>query len=328
MSVLESINNILPPRINIKLYTEPDCYGATSLIAAQLRLPFRLRSFTNWQHGWIYGELRYLEQYGIISDYKYLVATIDQERFISERGKQAKAIGAPYIYATHYDTVNVTRNENSLLVMPPHGLDYTNEKWNEGRYVAQIYELKSQFEHIVVCIHPSSAIKGHWRDAFAKIGVDCVYGADMHDRSGLVRMHRLFKSFGYMTTNTIGSHIVYAAHSGCKVSLYGDYEEYSSEMLKADVLFQTYPFMLDYWLHLQSYAYIKKKYPFLFLQPEKASILKDWADNELGCSERRSPYEVARELGWMPQAQIHFWSSKVFNKIKREATKIMTRSDL
>lgn len=311
-----TLKRSLPPIEFIKLRTEADCYGMSWMISSALRVPFTPRSIPNWLHGWCFANLKYIEQFGVINNLTYLVATKDQELFFEQNGKSALAVGAPFTYAAQFDDYDVLREPNSLLVMPPHGLPFSNESWPEESYVQKINGLKSDFGKIVVCLHPSCVDKNKWLEEFDKYNIPWIVGADMHDKNALVRMHRIFTSFDYMTTNCIGSHVAYAAYSGCKVSIFGDYIEWTEIDVKDDELYVKYPHVMHHNLSQSSKDKVSNTLPFLFVHPTKASKNVQWASEELGGKNKKSYVRLAVLLGWLPHQQLYFWSIKLLLKIK------------
>lgn len=314
---LTELESSMPSRQSVKLSTEPDLYGLSRLISKSLYMPFTPYSFANFQHGWIHADLEHIEQFGILNNYKYLVATKEQEELFKNNNKLSIAVGAPYIYVAEYDKKKIIRKPNSLLVMPPHGLDRRDMNWDEQSYVKEISLLNDSFDHIVACVHHSCVTKGNWVNEFKKYGISCIIGAQMEDKNALIRMHRLFSSFEYMTTNVIGSHIAYAAYSGCKVSIYGNYAEWKEDDLKDDALFKEYPFLLKKIIKSYSKAFVTKKFPDLFLHPKSAQLKIEWAQKELGKKNKKSYIDIARLLGWLPHQQLYYWSIKFFLKIKK-----------
>ena len=295
------------------------------MISHKLRLPFTPISFVNWIHGWGFIDLKYIEQFGVLSRYKNLVGTIAEERFFKAKGIDAIAVGVPFVYAKDYDGVHTNRKMNSLLVMPPHGLPYTTEKWDEEDYVNEIVQLKGDFDLIVACIHPSCVSKGAWTGVFNKHGIPWISGAEMHDKYALVRMHRIFQSFEFMTTNCIGSHVAYAAYSGCKVSIYGRFAEFGKEDVKDDVLYMTYPFVMEHNLENSTKQSIYRKFPFLFVHPTKALECVNWASDQLGEGNKISYYQLAVQLGWLPHQQMYHWTRKIYFKLYKEVSKLFKK---
>lgn len=316
--MIKELERLLPPVEYVSLRTEADCYGISMQISKQFYLRFSPRSFCSWLHGWMYADLKYLEQFGLISNHQYLVATKEQELFFMAHGKNAKAVGAPYIYAEVFDKIKIQRKSNTLLVMPPHGLPYSTEKWDEETYIKQIYDLKNEFDSIVACIHPSCAEKNSWIINLKKYDIPWIAGADMHDKNALIRMRRIFSSFEYMTTNCIGSHIAYAAYSGCKVSIFGNFAEFTKDDVKEDVLYINYPHVMEHNLQCSTKHSISNKFPFLFAHPKAAVQHVEWASEQLGAECKISNVLLAWHLGWFPHQQAYFWGEKIFRKIEKE----------
>jgi hypothetical protein len=315
---LEKILSVLPPVENIKVKSEADFYGASYIIADLLHIPLVPRSQCGWKHGWLFTDLKYTQQItGVRHEPKYLVPLKEHELFLQENGIEAKAVGMPFIYVEDIDKREIPRYKRSLLVMPPHSLSTSNHSWDEDTYAQQINELKSDFDLIVVCLYHACIEKNLWVEAFQKYDIPWILGANSLDRNSLIRMNRLFRSFEFMTTNAIGSHIVYAAYRGCKVSIYGAYSEYSEEDFKDDTLYNKYPFLLKHNLEYSSEKSVKSHYPFLFTHPLHAKSRVEWAGKELGKAYKVSHWKLAKHLGWLPWSQFAFYGEKVYIKIKK-----------
>jgi hypothetical protein len=321
----KNLTSICPAISLIKLFTEPDMYGASSIISKQLKISFQPRSYGYWQHGWMSIPLRYLDQYGLDFDGNYLVGTKEEELFLRSFGKTAFAVGLPYVYAKHFESVKINRKANSLLVLPPHGASYTKKKWKENNYIEAIDSIRKDFEFVIACISPSDIEKGEWTKSFKNIGVDYIAGANMFDKNALFRMNRLFNYFEYVTTNSIGSHVAYAAYSGAKVSIFGPYDFHDVSSLSEDALFKTNKELLEYFVEMSSYSAIKKKYSKLFFNhPSLALNIELYGQKWVGSDNIRQPNEIARLLGWYPEQQIYNYSARAFKKIKKEIRSIFS----
>lgn len=320
--VKAQIESLLPPVRMVTMRDEADYYGASRIIARSLGLPFKPKSFTGWKHGWLHAPLKYVEQLTGNSRYtRFLVAAKEHELFLRQHGIEAKAVGMPFLYVDTAETKHIKRIPNSLLVMPPHSLPYTKHAWSEELYADQIAALADDFDVIVACLHHSCVQKKLWIDAFEKHGIPWITGADSTDTNALLRMHRIFRSFEYMTTNAVGSHIVYAAYCGCKVSIYGSYQEYTEEDYKHDTAYQKFSLLLEHNLASSTEKSIQKAYPFLFSHPAEAAARREWAAEQLGESNRVSAKKIAKLLGWsfMPQLNYLIFElpKKVIAKIGR-----------
>lgn len=317
--MIQDLNSILPPIEQMKIRGESDFYGISYLIAKQIGLPFVPWSGASWKHGWLFSKLQYSEQLNgnKRDEAMTLVSKKEHEIFLKKRGMKAKAVGMPFIYALAYEEVHVRRLPNSLLVMPPHSIPTSTHSWDEVSYAKAIADMKNEFDVIVVCLYHSCVEKGLWINAFEKYGIPWIIGARSDDKNSLLRMNRIFRSFEYVTTNAIGSHIVYAAYSGCKVSIYGPYAEYSAKDYEHDFLYQKYPFLLSHNLQDASEVSVRKRFPMLFTHPKQSRILKEWAASELGETNLMPLYKLAFFLGWYPHQQLIILCKKIFRKVFR-----------
>ncbi len=295
---IKEINNILPKYEILSPLSEVDYYGFSSSIASNIGVKDLCYIKVNWKHAWIYTDLQYTEQLIVNSKAKInVVANLEQKAFLKKHSIDALVLGSPFAYVHDYDQEKIKRIPKSLLVMPPHSLPYTNHSFDENRYVKEIIELKEDFDFIAVCIHRSCVNKDLWVKSFKKQGISIIVGADTLDKNGFLRMSRIFSSFEYMTTNTIGSHILYASYSGCKVSIYGTYIEYSKLDFVDDPFYNKRPYMLDYNLEQSSHQKIREKYQFFFISPIKSRQNIEWANNEIGKENMVTSFDIAKLFG-------------------------------
>jgi hypothetical protein len=230
------------------------------------------------------------------------VATVRQVEILKKFGwHNSVAVGLPFIYG---DIFELDAKPDSLLVMPGHTLPHTDHQWDQKTYVDQIVKLKPYYDTIVACVHSSCFAKGYWVPYFEKHGIPCIKGADTYDKNALLRLNTIFKSFEYMTTNTIGSHVAYAAYSGCKVSIYGEYCSPNKSDYRNDPYYQEYPELLNYWVDQSQKSVIENRYPELFTIPMKATKRNVWGEEMVGAAHRKEPQEIAALLGWSIANQI------------------------
>ena len=293
----------LPPIERVWRRSEPDSYGASYLIAQQIGRKKPPVSFAHWRHGWIYlNPIIHPRQLGGDPSLVHLMATTEHVQILNNFGyKKVSAVGLPFIYADNFKT---ERKAGSLLVMPGHSLPYTNPHLNEHNYVSQIAAMQPYFSTIVACLHSSCFAKGLWVSELEKYGIPYIIGADLYDKNSLSRMNYIFKSFEYMTTNRIGSHIAYAAYSGCKVSIFGEYLPFTIEEFADDPFYRQYPDLMHYCVEKSQKSQLEKQYPDLFVTPWEAPSRKDWADEVVGLKHKRSPAKIAKLLGWSLKDQL------------------------
>ena len=294
----------LPRSQLIPRRTEADYYGASDLIAAALRYPAAPRSIASWMHAVSYEqhldypELLFPEGNRVT---RHLVATTAQVKLLKARGYlRAYAVGVPYLYV---EPANAVRMPGSLLVMPAHTVAKALLSFEEEAYGEQLDQIRGRFDRVVACISAPCARSGIWTKTLERRGIPWILGADSSDRNALRRMARLFASFEYMTTNTLGSHIAYAAFSGCKVSICGPYPRYRLEDFKELAWYKKNWGKAQQVIDAMSEPNVRARHPMLFKEPWDAQPLEDWAAQVLGLDNKRSHVELARLLGWTVTGQ-------------------------
>jgi hypothetical protein len=186
----------------------------------------------------------------------------------------------------------------SLLVMPVHSLDTTTHQWDSEEYAEYIASIRHRFSSVVICVHPFCKQKGYWYPAFERRGFRIVEGALGSDSNSWERLRLLFESFEFVTTNGYGSHFVYAAYFGAKPSICGPYAQVRAEDFRDSPLYQDVPEILEPMLEACSEEVVRKDYPFLFVEPQKATTHISWAEQEVGADCRVSPAELRALFKW------------------------------
>ena len=282
--------------------SEPEYYGASGLIARKLQMAEVPRTKAKWLHGWKYQPIDHVIELGEYRDQDahYLVARPEHRDVLLKEGfKNAHVVGMPFVYAPERE--QTLKIKNSLLVCPGHVGNFSVAEWDtfSTSYAALIDDLRDQFETVAVCLSASCVETGNWIDAFEAIGVPWFMGASIYDRNALPRMKQIFSSFEYLTSNTIGSHLAYAAYSGCRVSIYGWQDLYTEESLKDEPYSKKYPEVMRKSLAFMKESVLRELHPGLFVpHPREASVQKDWAANQLGAHHRREDAEIAELFGW------------------------------
>lgn len=282
--------------------TAGEFYGAGTVAAEYCSVePFRPLRGT-WQHGWIPSHLAVHPELVIMSSqppqkrHYCWVARKDQALYLHQRGfKKAKAIGLPIVYLKEE---NINRIPGSLLVMPPHSNNATTHDWDFASYAEEIARLKKEFSNIVISIHPIDWAKGYWIDDFRRYGFDIIQGINGFDKNALKRLQILMSSFEYVTTNSFGSAIAYAAYFGAKVSIFGRFAQYKEEDIRNDPLCVRAPEMIQPLVTAISEKELRSHYPKLFCHPLEARENTDWACIELGHNNKVTPEEMRYLFGF------------------------------
>ena len=279
-----------------------DLYGASSIAAAYCgfkKSPFWTGEL--WQHGWLTHGLKIPEQVfgaGITSkSTTCLVASKWLEEFLKGHGyRDAHAIGLPSVYLPE---LKVEREEDTLLVMPGHTVTGMKTKAViPEEYIEHIKEISGHFRKVSVCVFGTDFDQhGIWRTSFEHAGYEVIRGVD-HKFYALGEQKKRFMRYSHMTTNILGSHVVYASAFGCRASISGGYVAPKEEDYRGIGFYLDYPEALGSAVELFSETKMSERYPWLFCAPQEAITNKEWGESEVGTENKKSP-DVLRELmGW------------------------------
>src|SRR5262249_43052666 len=221
-----------------------------------------------WQHGWhpvehnIHPELVVVntgnrrDRRGID---RFWVARRDQAAYLRLHGyKRVEGIGLPIVYLLHPE---VERETRSLLVVPVHSMSYTTHSWDFDRYADEIAQIAGRFSRVVACVHPACFQKDYWVISFRNRGIPVISGAELTDRNSLLRMAVLLSRFEFMTTNGLGSHLVYAAYYGAKPSIFGSIASHAPTDFSEDLFYRNCPEILQATLEMLGEPHLRKTYP-------------------------------------------------------------------
>lgn len=313
--ISDELNKIFPKITDRHNYAYGDNYIAAKYCGL-IKIPYQING--EWQHGWIVHERNFHPENVIGSDglsynrkkKKYFVARTDQEKYLKEQGyPNAMAIGLPIVYVQKPE---VERIKGSLLVMPVHSSMLTEENWDDEEYAAYIDSIAQNFTEIVLCLHISCYNKGNWIDSFKKRNIEAIIGADNNDINSYDRLAMLFSRFEYVTSNQFGSHVAYAAYFGAKPSIAGPKLKRTRKQYENLIFYKNVPELLEIDEKLENDDFLKKQYPFLFVEPQKAQCLVEWAEFQLGLDQKKSPEQLKKLFGWT-------FKSLLIRRIKNKA---------
>lgn len=277
-------------------------YGAGKVAGAYCglsRTPVQIKG--GWMHGWL-AEFRFVSPLvayeGCLAKplkQTTWTASREHERFLEQSGYRGRAIGLPFVYLPEK---NYERRKGSLLVMPVHSLEYTQHQFKFAEYVDAIDSIRTCFETVAVCVYPACIKNGYWIDDFKKRGYPIIEGANALDRNSLERIRALMSQFEYVTTNSFGSCLAYAAAFGAKISIYGPFAEPELNETKTDPYYLNYPGLAEKAIHAISSETITKHLGELFVTPAQAIERMEWGRRQLGFENKVSPAEMRRLFGW------------------------------
>jgi hypothetical protein len=308
-SLSEFVSQLPPVDYTGKLKGEANFYGASSEIARQVGSLEQCAPGARWEHGWKYGAVSTAEHIGGYHKKKskslHLVSTQKHEAILRAEGfSNVHAVGLPYLYA---DKPNLVRRKGSLLVCPGHTSTYSDQDWSKlaEEYAERISEIKEGFSDVLVCLSANCIEREQWVHEFEAKGIPWIMGAWIYDRNALRRMRCLFSQFEYVTTNCVGSHIVYSSYEGCKTSIWGWQDLYSPEHYANEPIYKGQEALLNESLKWGTQSWMRDHYGQLFYDdPKDATLLNDWAADQLGESFKRPVEEVANLFGWASLGKI------------------------
>jgi hypothetical protein len=221
----------------------------------------------------------------------------DQEDYLRGEGyRHVKAIGLPFAYLPPFAGPRIP---GSLLVMPPHGHRTHGPKDRlADAYADAIASKRKEFSEIWLCLNAEDYRDDQWIESFRKRDIPMLIGAEQGDPRTLHRLKHLLSSFEYVTTNGFGSHIAYAAAVGAKLSIFGPVADCPRDIMAGCYVAKTEPALTDVLLELQSERSLRRHFPFLFVDPEKAECHETWGAEQIGADLRLAPADLMALFGW------------------------------
>lgn len=305
MNLSLDLKNNLPPVSSIEpLLWEDwfgvDFYGALDVAAEYCgyngipSLPLG-----TWQHGvmppWQQVQPEVVV-YGAPKHLRCFVARKDEVDYLQHAGyEDVHAIGMPICYTP---ATTPRRIPGSVLVMPMHVTEETQERPETDAYRQQIIQLKEHFSIVSACVSPACLSKGLWASDFEAVGIPVIAGAGLYDANALRRMRILFESFEVITTQGYGSHVFYALCFGARVAIWGPENKAIREDLLRDVVWRRYPEALDRYLSQKTESLAAGVLESFRVAPWEAVADQELGRKMVGWENRRSPEELRHLFGW------------------------------
>jgi hypothetical protein len=292
--------NILPPFKQINKIAGVDRYGFSSLLAKICGRRSVPRSFANWIHGWAWSEEAELELLScnkLPRDLTIVVSRESEQLALKVAGFTDIRIGGlPFAYVQRQHT---SCQENSLLAFPPHSTEAGHVSADQGAYFDYLESIKNDFEYLYVSVHYLD-FNGPLHKAALARGLKVVQGARPDDANSLLRMRSILDSFTHVTSNVIGSHMLYSLFAGCKFSFCGPIYSYDESIFRSAGYKST-----DHLVKIFSEYYIREKFSEYFTNhPRMGLENKNFAKNSIGEKFIMLPHEIEDALGWTVGGQI------------------------
>lgn len=300
------IENLLPPIIPIKIINAVDRYGFSHILAHQLNLKSVPRPFANWIHGWTWWDnitAETISCHKLPKDISIITNNeLEKVALIKEGFKNVISGGLPFSYITKKHT---NRDEDSLLVFPPHSAEAETLTSTQEEYFDYIESLKKDFDKIYISIYGLDINKLMHKAAIRR-NFNIIEGIHPSDANGLIRLRIILDSFRYVTSNTMGSHMLYALYSECNFSFSGPFYSYEESVTLANGNPHKHrKEYVEYMLYTQSEGYVKLKFHEYFKSHPKMGVQSlEFAKRMIGEEYKLSPEKIKQVLGWTIKGQL------------------------
>lgn len=314
-----SVEDRLPPCLPIELISGIDRYGCSAVMAqicGRTRVP---RSFANWVHGWIWADeptAELLHCGGLARD-TTIIARNRAEKFAlqSDGFSDVRVGGLPFAYVRRQ---HLDRNMDDLLAFPPHSAEAERITVDQADYMDYLESLKTHFNRICVSVHYLDMGGALHKAALAR-GLRVIEGARPDDANSLFRIRAMLDSFLYVTSNSVGSHMLYALFSGCKFSFCGPMYCYDESVLLAGGNPHNHSEkLIRSTLYYYSEFYLRKRFGVFFVDHPRAGVRNlDFAAEEIGANSLMDVRQLESALGWSLQGQINGYLSGARRRVRR-----------
>ena len=314
-----SLVDLLPPISPIKISSGVDRYGFSNVLAKRCGRRVVLRSFANWVHGWIWAEEPTAELLACSKLPRNLTIVvrdqIEKDALEAEDFKDIRVGGLPFAYVERQHTL---RHENALLAFPPHSAEAERVSNDQAEYLDYLHSVKQDFESIYLSVYYLD-MGGPLHKAANARGLQVIQGARPDDANSLLRIRSMLDSFTYVTSNVMGSHLLYALFTGCKFAFCGPMYGYDESVFLAGGNPHGHSSdRIRLALQLQSESYLRDKFAKFFVDHPRAGLQDaSFARDAIGAKYLMNPQQVEDALGWRIRGQIDGYLSGALRRTSR-----------
>jgi hypothetical protein len=240
---------------------------------------------------------------------------VEQKALESEGFKDVRIGGLPFAYIEQQHDL---RSEDALLAFPPHSAERERLTSEQAKYFDYLESLKPDFEEVFVSVHYLD-IGSPLQDAAMARGLKIIPGARPDDANSLYRSRATLDSFEHVTSNVMGSHVLYALFADCKFSFGGPIYEYDALVLMGidNPIGHTAEY-LDMSLYYYSEMYLRKRFGHFFVgNPREGLSDRQYAGQAIGEDFKMAPREVEDALGWGRIGQVKGYCKGAWRRLRR-----------
>jgi hypothetical protein len=302
---------------------EIDLYGFSEILEHLTGKKRPHKPLATWVHGWNFQPLsspRVLSAFGEYLGYRRIVRSVKERDLLEAYGFTNVIIGGlPFQYV---ERSNFERKPGSLVVMGEHSLSLrdprTIRSWQQLIDEVNL-NYKNKFEEIVFCVISDDYYNSPVRQLLESNGYDVIIGGFKNDINSLLRLRQIFDYFEFGLTTCLGSHLLYAHFSGCKMAvssklfgicplLPGQYgKNYTGKFAKNDE-----EILNNYILSETP----RKDFEFLFSDDFiNFKIASDWANREIGTADKICINQLADAIAWTGVEYLKAASRHLYDKV-------------
>jgi hypothetical protein len=261
----------------------------------------------SWIHGWKWYELNDYKLLGLKSldmRKKTIVVTnhLQYELLKTYNFSNVFIGGLPFAYALNIKNIDYNINlpkERDILVILPKAQYYMPSRTSFGEMISFVSDSLNLKNRALFCVFPSDLLREECFSLLIKSQIPYISGAQIDDPLALLRIRKIFSSFKYAITNTIGSHIPYLCSLGVDLKVCGPFDnKRASYFSNDDNLKKLGDNQLDFLERVHGEAYFKRKYNFLFDGNFNSDNYIKWGLSEIGYSNLLNKESLPRILGW------------------------------
>ena len=326
-SAHEGMLDCLPAIAPAKLTSGVDRYGFSSVLAQRCGRRIVPRSFANWGHGWIWHDEPTAELLACAKlpwDLTIVVCNTAEQLALEAYGfKDVRIGGLPFAYIKRQHT---HRQTDSLLAFPPHSAEVERLTEDQAAYMDYLVTMKQYFEEVYVSVF-SIDMGGPLHKAAQIRGLRVVQGARPDDANSLLRTRAILDSFTHVTTNCMGSHMIYALFAGCKFSFCGPMYAFDESYFLTD----QNPFghsseYIQLSVKILSEPYLREKFGRFFVDDPRMGLQDvSFAANSIGERSVMLPHQIEDALGWGVGGQIKGYATGARRRLSRSIISRMAR---
>ena len=301
-----NFQELLPPVQQFKLRNGTDRYGFSHILAKNLKLIHVPRSFAAWVHGWAWWSEHSSDLHGFskLNKRTKIVVNNEGERLalINEGFINVACGGLPFAYVPQQ---HAQRNDYSLLAIPAHSAENETVSSDAADYLDFLESIKKDFDGIYVSIY-SLDWNGPLHSEALKRGLNVIKGANPSDANGLLRVRSILDSFLHVTSNVMGSHMLYALYSGCNFSFSGPFYSYDESVFLSNGNPHGHTMQyIDKFLLLNGEFYVRANFGKFFTNHPNLGISDfEFSKMAMGEAHKLDNNQLLDVLGWTLTGQI------------------------